>query len=339
MELIKFNLFDNNGTYRALRATAATASTARSLKVWKEMRLPPDRSATIATRRRRRRASAAQGELIRFRTAHRHLQRHPQSGDGIDRHSCSPATCDSNRPFRILALNELARNRHGGRHLRCCKPDPQVISRKLFTRDQIAARRTATTGSRHVRPDADCAYQKAPFFNVLAAFWIQFMTHDWFSHLDEARNDQPRMMTVGCTTERRERRRAAADARARRRARLPPGRQDGSGADRRRARPADVQPHDGTTYLARAPQDDAQQRTAWWDASQIYGYDERRAQRVRARSGGSGQAPDAGPARHGRRRRRARLPAGVLPAAPCDPIQPDGPARKPSRFPTTGRSG
>ena len=38
--------------------------------------------------------------------------------------------------------------------------------------------------------NADCSYKKAPFFNVLAAFWIQFMTHDWFAHLDEARNDQ-----------------------------------------------------------------------------------------------------------------------------------------------------
>ena len=36
--------------------------------------------------------------------------------------------------------------------------------------------------------DARCDYKPASFFNVLAAFWIQFMTHDWFSHLDEGRN-------------------------------------------------------------------------------------------------------------------------------------------------------
>ena len=34
-----------------------------------------------------------------------------------------------------LGLDELARNRHGGR-ISLLKPDPQVISRKLFTRDQ-----------------------------------------------------------------------------------------------------------------------------------------------------------------------------------------------------------
>ena len=36
--------------------------------------------------------------------------------------------------------------------------------------------------------DANCDYKKAPFFNVLAAFWIQFMTHDWFSHMEEGHN-------------------------------------------------------------------------------------------------------------------------------------------------------
>ena len=35
---------------------------------------------------------------------------------------------------------------------------------------------------------ANCDYKKAPFFNVLAAYWIQFMTHDWFSHLEEGHN-------------------------------------------------------------------------------------------------------------------------------------------------------
>ena len=43
---------------------------------------------------------------------------------------------------------------------------------------------------------ARCDYKKAPFFNVLAAFWIQFMTHDWFSHLEEGRN-APATMAVG----------------------------------------------------------------------------------------------------------------------------------------------
>ena len=47
--------------------------------------------------------------------------------------------------------------------------------------------------------DANCDYKKAPFFNVLAAYWIQFMTHDWFSHLEEGHN-QAEYMKVGCET-------------------------------------------------------------------------------------------------------------------------------------------
>src|ERR1035437_10353629 len=85
------------------------------------------------------------------------------------------------RKFPAKALNELTRNRHGGR-IGLLKPDPKVIIRRLFTRVQS-------------HPDAcraglgsDCDYQRASFFNVLAAFWIQFMTHDWFSHMEEGHN-------------------------------------------------------------------------------------------------------------------------------------------------------
>ena len=105
--------------------------------------------------------------------------------------------------FPDSAPNELAKNRHGDR-LGLLKPDPQVISRKLFTRDAV---RSAELQSRarcaRIRRTPNCDYQKAPFFNVLAAFWIQFMTHDWFSHLEEGRNDQSRIMTsLGCATQR-----------------------------------------------------------------------------------------------------------------------------------------
>jgi hypothetical protein len=54
-----------------------------------------------------------------------------------------------------------------------------VISRKLFMRAHSAP---AACDDGHGAPrfstDANCDYKKAPFFNVLAAFWIQFMTHD-----------------------------------------------------------------------------------------------------------------------------------------------------------------
>ncbi len=105
--------------------------------------------------------------------------------------------------FPELGKTELARNRHGDR-LGLLKPDPQVISRLLFTRAQSAPDRCRDGRGPDAANDAHCDYKKAPFFNVLAAFWIQFMTHDWFSHLEEGRN-APEMMAVGC---------AAAGARA-----------------------------------------------------------------------------------------------------------------------------
>src|SRR6201999_3296239 len=91
------------------------------------------------------------------------------------------------------------RNRNGDR-LALLSPDPQVISRKLFTRAQHDS---ASCNNGYGKPgyakDANCDYKKAPFFNVLAAFWIQFMTHDWFTHLEEGHNS-PQYMAVGCDT-------------------------------------------------------------------------------------------------------------------------------------------
>ena len=73
-----------------------------------------------------------------------------------------------------------------------------VISRKLFTRRQSDP---AACADGYGRPDfsksANCDYKKAPFFNVLAAFWIQFMIHDWFSYLEEGHNVLEYMF-VGC---------------------------------------------------------------------------------------------------------------------------------------------
>ncbi len=103
-------------------------------------------------------------------------------------------------PFPDLGQTELTKNRHGGR-IGLLTPDPQVISRKLFTRVQSnPGACNAGFGLPNNSPDANCDYQKAPFFNVLAAYWIQFMTHDWFSHMEEGHN-AAEMMEVGCKTE------------------------------------------------------------------------------------------------------------------------------------------
>ena len=77
------------------------------------------------------------------------------------------------------------------------EPNPQLISRKLFSRDQTQA---VNCHEGHGSKDATsaCPYEKANTFNVLAAFWIQFMTHDWFSHAREGRNADT-MMSMGCT--------------------------------------------------------------------------------------------------------------------------------------------
>jgi hypothetical protein len=66
---------------------------------------------------------------------------------------------------------ELARNRHGGR-LDLLTPDRQVISRKLFTRVQSAPEKcNEGLGLPGKSKAAQYDYKKAPFFNVLAAFW------------------------------------------------------------------------------------------------------------------------------------------------------------------------
>ena len=113
--------------------------------------------------------------------------------------------------FPDLGQTTLTKNRHGGR-LGLLTPDPQVISRKLFTRAQSnPAACNAGFGLPDNSPDANCDYQKAPFFNVLAAYWIQFMTHDWFSHMEEGHN-APEIYGGWLQERAGEQRRDAADA-------------------------------------------------------------------------------------------------------------------------------
>jgi len=131
MELIKFNLFDNSGTYREyIEGRGGVAGPA--LKVWKEMRLPKDNPNYEAVGGDG--PQVCKGELIRSRNL-----------DGTCNDIKNPLMGSTNRPFARnaqfeatfpdLGKNDLARNRHGDR-LGLLKPDPQVISRKLFTRSQ-----------------------------------------------------------------------------------------------------------------------------------------------------------------------------------------------------------
>ena len=168
--------------------------------------------------------------------------------------------------------------------------------------------------------DANCDYKKAPFFNVLAAFWIQFMTHDWFSHLEEGHNaaeadDDGLHIAEG------ERRRAAVAPR-RSPARLPPRRRD----RRRRSSPTRRSPRRSRAAAAgrtcpRAPRRPRNTNTAWWDASQIYGYDERSRARVKRDPSDPREAAHAGPAGATRGAgERAGLPRRCSrPAIRCNP--------------------
>ncbi len=182
--------------------------------------------------------------------------------------------------FPRLSPDELVRNRHGDR-LGLLRPDPQVISRMLFTRDQSQPK--LCNGGHGISADmmeSNCDYKKAPFFNVLAAFWIQFMTHDWFSHLVEGENDTDSpMMELGCQRrlvdgiERSLTQEEIDELGCRADDRIEPSHVEQSGE------PATFD-YEDREYLTRAPRTFRNTVTAWWDASQLYGYDETSRRRV-----------------------------------------------------------
>jgi hypothetical protein len=314
MELIKFNLFDNNRTYTAY-VTGRDNVAGAALKTWPEMRLPKDHPNYQDVGGDGK--QVCKGDLVRARTV-----------TGICNDVLNPLMGSTGQMFtRNVEFDttfpeegrtELTRNRHGDR-LGLLKPDPQVISRRLFTRKQSnpdACREGY--GLPGDSPLANCDYQKAPFFNVLAAYWIQFMTHDWFSHLEEGHN-QPDYMKVGCETQLVNGvQKPLPEEEVRKLGCRPDDRIDKSYVA------ADSDPEKfssgGKEYLARAPKIARNTSTAWWDASQIYGYDDRSRQRVKR-----------DPAD---RARLAVEPNGYLPVfADNGPINPEWKGQESSGFP------
>ncbi|MEX2643085.1 MAG: peroxidase family protein, partial [Acetobacterales bacterium] len=281
MELIKFNLFDNNGTYEAYVSGKEDGSGIQPgpvVKVWPEMRLPAEHPRAGDLRRLEGGDQLCTGEMIRYRslTGICNDIRNPAMGSTGQKFA---RNVEFEATFPELGLNELARNRHGDR-IGMMKPDPQVISRKLFTRPDEGAVDCNDGRGNGGDKSAACPYQEAPFFNVLAAFWIQFMTHDWFSHTLEGRNDTTKMLPgMGCEHVR------EGDARRPLRpeeiARLgcrPDDRMDA-------ALTADgTNPGtfvaDGREHLKRAYRTAQNHVTAWWDASPIYGFSERSSRRI-----------------------------------------------------------
>ncbi|HEX9106457.1 MAG TPA: peroxidase family protein, partial [Longimicrobiales bacterium] len=275
IELIKFNVFDNYTFQAYVRGQAGVPG--RSLRVWPEMRLPSGHPEYAAV------GGAApeqlcRGELIRWRTLSGICNdiRNPAMGSaGMD----FARNVEFESTYPELGTNRLARNRHGDR-IGLLKPDPQVISRELLTRAQSDPARCR--GGQGVPGDsmAGCDYIKAPFFNVLAAFWIQWMTHDWFSHLEEGHNG-PELMSMGCQAraEQGAQRSLTPDEVAALGCR-PDDRIDRSFVDHADPAPT-FRDGAGAERLARAPRTTKNNVTAWWDASQIYGYDSTSVRRVR----------------------------------------------------------
>lgn len=276
IELVKFNLFDNSGTYQAyVMGRGGVAGPV--LKTWPEMRLPasnPNYQAVGGDG-----PQVCSGALIRARTL-----------TGICNDIRNPLMGSTGMPFSRnaefdttfpdLEQTTLTKNRHGGR-IGLLTPDPQVISRKLFTRSQPnPGACNLGFGLPGNSVDANCDYQKAPFFNVLAAYWIQLMTHDWFSHMDDGHNAPGTSMEVGCKTK------------------LVNGVQTPLTPDEIQqlgCRPADQVDKayvlddsapgqftaNGKAYLTRAPKTYANNNTAWWDGSQFYGFDDVSVKRVK----------------------------------------------------------
>jgi hypothetical protein len=324
IELIKFNLFDNSGTYEGY-VEGQDGVPGPALKVWKEMRLPKDNPNYEAVGGDGQ--QLCRGELIRFRTL-----------DGTCNDIKNPLMGSTNQPFPRnvqfeatfpdLGRNELARNRHGDR-LGLLKPDPQVISRMLFTRQQSQPDKCREGhGLPGYSAEARCDYKEAPFFNVLAAFWIQFMTHDWFSHLEEG-HSRPEMMAVGCTQK------LAGNVEKP----LTPEEiaKLGCRPDDRMDRAYIAEESDPATFtfrgkkhLARAYKTTRNTVTAWWDASELYGYDQTSRRRVKRDPGDpaklllepAGQRPGAG----------EKL--GYLPVLqPPDPMNPQWAGQEATAFP------
>ena len=320
IELLKFNLFDNSGTYEQY-IRGRDGRDGGTLKAWDQFRLPESHAAYANVGGNGR--QQCKGELIRFRNL-----------SGICNDVINPLMGSTDQPFARnvefaatfpeLARNEIAINRHGDR-LGLLRPDPQVISRKLFTRVQSSASKCGDGhGLPANTPQSNCDYQKAPHINVLAAFWIQFMTHDWFSHLEEGRNHSE-WIAMGCDAQRGD----YVEKSVRQVKQL------GCRADDRidkslvaEDRSTTSFAHRDQRYLSRAHKTTLNKVTAWWDASQIYGYNETSQRRVKRdpRDRAKLLVEQVGS--------RVQEPMGYLPVLqPSDPMNPQWSGQESVAFP------
>jgi hypothetical protein len=271
LELLKFNLFDNSGTFETYMRDSYSPSD-RITRIWPDLRLPKDHP--LYAKIGGDGPQLCSGEINRFRTI-----------SGICNDITNPLMGSSGQPFARnvdfestfpeLAIDPIAANRHGGR-IGLLKPDPQMISQKLFTRPFDGTCDGHALGKDSA--GASCDYQKVSHLNLLAGFWIQFVTHDWFSHLDEGHN-QPALMPMGCDNRRIQDPTSSAQAQGQRLGCRPADRID-RGLIAQDI-PAPTFTLSKNSYMTRAHRTTANKVTAWWDASQIYGYDETSRRRVK----------------------------------------------------------
>ena len=148
------------------------------------------------------------------------------------------------------------------------------------------------------------------------------MTHDWFSHLEEGHNADE-FMKVGCETQLSTMPRCQQIALGCR-----PGDRIDKAYVAESGDPATFT-HAGVEYATRAPKTIRNTNTAWWDASQIYGYDERSLKRVKRDPQDRAKLlldPDC--------RSLQRRHLGYLPLlAPDDPMNPDWKGQEATAFP------
>ena len=275
IELIKFNLFANDGTYQDY-LSGRDGIAGPGLKVWDAMRLPKEHPSYETV------GGAAEqlcrGELIRFRNLDGICNdlRNPLMGasESALRQKC-PIRIDVPGSRQEPAGSKSTPRSAAAAETRSTGDQPQAFHPRAIASGKC----NEGNGLPGYSVEADCDYKKAPALNVLAAFWIQFMTHDWFSHLQDGHN-QAEMMAVGCASQRigNIEEPLAEETIAKLRCR------PGDRIDRAYiAEDADPEVFDaqGQQHLARAYKTTRNTVTAWWDASQLYGYDQASRRRVK----------------------------------------------------------
>ena len=158
IELIKFNLFDNNKTYQQY-VTGRKGVAGPALKFWAG--IAPASGASQLSRRGRRGRTGVPRRTDSRTHAHRHLQRHTESADGIHRHAVraqcriryalsrpGPHRTDAQPPWRPPGAAQARPAGDLAQALHARPIQPRRVQRGLRPAGFLEGRRTATTRRR-----------------------------------------------------------------------------------------------------------------------------------------------------------------------------------------------